>query len=124
MTVKGGEKISTQYLLVRHCFLRRKLGGVVILVVNWGQSMGRYHVTIPSGTKPFKPFPGKGMGTPLQGFMYSRTPVTDTLYRKVCVLEPTRKVNSGIDIICLFSPQTGQCTIHLVVPNGTSWLQK
>lgn len=88
-------------------------------MVSWGQGMS--HLPITSETKPFL---GKGMARSHQGYVYNCIPVTDMLGRKVFIQEPKRKVNPGIDIICCFSPQTGQYWVHLVVPKGMSWLQK
>lgn len=41
--VKGGEKISTQYLLVKRYFLQT-LEGMVIWVANPGQDIRIYHL--------------------------------------------------------------------------------
>lgn len=126
MIIKGREKISTEHLLVKHYFLQR-LEGVLILAVNWGQSIRMHHLPIALGTKPtkpFKPFLREGKDLSHQGCAYNCTPVTDVLYRRALMCEPKRKVIPSLGSICLFPLQTGQYKMHLVVPKGMSWLQK
>lgn len=78
MIIKGREKISTEHLLVKHYFLQR-LEGVLILEVTWGQSIRIYHLPITSETKPcksFKPFLRKGKGISHQCCVYNCPPGT------------------------------------------------
>lgn len=99
MIVKGREKISIQHLLVRHYFLQR-LKGVVILVVNWEQHIRLYHLPITSGTKT--PSSERYGHTSPRLCLQLHSSLTCSIEEYVFTCEPKRKATPGIGRVCLF----------------------